>query len=160
MESSIEKAINLRNEECFNESIEILKKLVDDLSYSGKANLHIAWNYDAQGNEREAIPYYKKALNGKLNQVEKFDCLLGLASSLRCLGEYKEANTYFESTIDEFPEKLEILPFHAMNLYNLGKSKEAVSVLLNLLLKTTRSEDIKAYQQAIEIYLTNLDKTW
>ena len=161
MQNVIDEAIRLREEDCFDESIAILQTLISIPGYSGKAYLHIAWSFDAQGKEKEAIPNYKKALiKGQLSSAEKFDCLLGLASSLRCLGQYEEADGYFERTIQDFPEKIEIIPFYAMNLYNLGRSKESVSVLLRLLIQSTGSEDINAYQRAIEMYASDLDKTW
>jgi len=47
-----------------------------------------------------------------------------------------------------------------MCLYNLGRHKEATSFLLELLVSTTNSEAIKAYQSAISLYAKDLDRTW
>ncbi|WP_163369335.1 tetratricopeptide repeat protein [Endozoicomonas acroporae] len=160
MQSIIIHAINLRQEERFADSITELEKLVDDENYSGQAFLQIAWNYDAQGLEREAIPNYKKALDGILSYDNKFDCLLGLASSLRCIGNYSEADIYFKLLLSEYQDKDEVIPFYAMNLYNLGNHKKSVQLLIQTLLKTTNSDDIKAYKNAISIYAQNLDQTW
>lgn len=47
-----------------------------------------------------------------------------------------------------------------MCLYNLGRHKEAIALLLELLVSTTNDESIKAYQQAILLYAKDLDKRW
>ncbi|CAM3652290.1 tetratricopeptide repeat protein [Parendozoicomonas haliclonae] len=160
MNNLIEQAIQLRKAGQYAQSLETLQALVADPLLGARAHLYIAWNYDAQGLEREAIPHYQQALNGQLEAGERFDVLLGLASSLRCLGEYKQAADYFVMAREEFPNKQEILPFQAMNLYNTGDAKAAVAMLLNLLVETTNSEDIRAYQDAIRFYAEDLDKTW
>ncbi len=84
---------------------------------------------------------------------------MGLASSLRCLGCYEEADSFFRIAKNEYPDNEELLPFYAMNLYNLGKGSDAVSILLKLLVSSTSSESIKAYKEAIELYASDLEKT-
>ncbi|WP_252178275.1 tetratricopeptide repeat protein [Endozoicomonas sp. 4G] len=160
MQSIINDAIKLRQQENFAASIRKLESLITDKKYSGQAFLQIAWNYDAQGMERDAIPYYKNALNGALSKDDRFDCLLGLASSLRCIGNYEEADLFFKVLVSEFTDRDELIPFYAMNLYNLGKHKESVRLLLQILLKTTDSPNITAYKDAIDIYAHDLDQTW
>ncbi|MGY5611693.1 tetratricopeptide repeat protein [Vibrio brasiliensis] len=78
----------------------------------------------------------------------------------RSLGQYQQALGYFEQTMDEYPKSLEVQPFYAMCLYNLGRHKEATSLLLKLLVNTTNSEEIKQYQEAISLYAEDLDRTW
>jgi tetratricopeptide (TPR) repeat protein len=73
---------------------------------------------------------------------------------------YSEALTYFEQTLSEYPNSVEVQPFYAMCLYNLGRHKEATSLLLELLVSTTNSDAIKEYQRAISLYAKDLDRTW
>ncbi|MCG9640907.1 tetratricopeptide repeat protein [Vibrio sp. Isolate34] len=160
MNTIIKQAVELRKEAKYQESRDLLATLLDDQKYAAKAHLQIAWSYDNQGKEQEAIEHYLLSLLGELTSTERFDALFGLASTYRSLGLYVEALSYFEQTMAEYPESLEVQPFYAMCLYNLGRHKEATSLLLELLVSTTNSEAIKEYQRAISLYAQDLDKTW
>ncbi|GLO62962.1 hypothetical protein MACH09_34700 [Vibrio sp. MACH09] len=160
METVINQAIVLRKEEKYQESRALLTTLLDDNSYSAIAHLHIAWSYDNEGKEQKAIEHYLSSLSGILPSIERFDALFGLASTYRSLGKYSEALNYFEQVINEYPSFIEVQPFYAMCLYNLGRNKEATSLLLNLIVSTTNSDAIKEYQRAISLYAQDLDRTW
>ena len=160
MESIIKQAIDLRKESKCQESRALLKTLLNDKTFAAKAHLQIAWSYDNEGKEQEAIEHYLSSLSGSLSSVERFDALFGLASTYRSLGMYSEALTYFEQTLSEYPNSVEVQPFYAMCLYNLGRHKEATSLLLELLVSTTNSDAIKEYQRAISLYAQDLDRTW
>ncbi|MHC0522205.1 tetratricopeptide repeat protein [Vibrio harveyi] len=160
METIIKQAIELRKEAKYQASRALLITLLDDEHFAAKAHLQIAWSYDNEGKEQEAIGHYLSALSGTLSSLERFDALFGLASTYRSLGEYSEALNYFEQTLDEYPNAIEVQPFYAMCLYNVGRHKEATSLLLELLVSTTNSDAIKEYQRAISLYARDLDKTW
>jgi len=96
-----------------------------------------------EGKESDAIPHYEAALAGKLDSIERFDTLFGLASTFRSLEQYEQALKYFEQTISEYPDGIEAKPFYVMFLYNLGRHKEAMTLLLELLVSTTDSQAIK-----------------
>lgn len=160
MEQIINQSIALRGEGKYEESRILLKKLLQDTAYSAKANLHIAWAFDNEGKETEAIEHYKLALKGPVSSGEQFEILFGLACTYRSLGEYDLALGYFEEVFSTFPDVIEVKPFYAMCLYNLGRHKDAVSLLLELLVNTTNADSIKDYQKAILLYAKDLDKTW
>lgn len=160
METVIKQAIDLRKEGKFQESRDLLIKILIDESYAAKAHLQIAWSYDNEGREQEAVGHYLSSLTGRLSPVERFDALFGLASTYRSLGNYSEALRFFEQVISEYPDALEVQPFYAMCLYNLGRHKEAMSLLLKLLLSTTNSDAIKEYHRAISLYAGDLDRKW
>ncbi len=86
--------------------------------------------------------------------------MFGLACTYRSVGDYSEAVGYFEQTLNEYPDSIEPKPFYAMCLYNVGRHKEATSLLLDLLVSTTNSNEIKQYQRAISLYAKDLDRTW
>ncbi len=67
---------------------------------------------------------------------------------------------WFEKTLQEFPERREVMPFYAMCLYNLGKHHQSTALLLNLLVETTQSQAILGYQRAISLYAEDLDRVW
>ncbi|CAH1559592.1 tetratricopeptide repeat protein [Vibrio rotiferianus] len=160
MDNIIKRAIELRKEAKYKESRALLSTLLNDESYASKAHLQIAWSYDNEGKERDAINHYLSSLSGRLSSQERFDALFGLASTYRSLGNYSEALSYFEQTMSEYPNAIEVQPFYAMCLYNLGLHKEATSLLLELLVSTTSSDAIKEYKRAISLYARDLDRTW
>lgn len=160
MEKVIKQAILLRQQGKHLASRDLLASLLDDEAYAGKAYLHIAWSFDNEGKEKLAIEHYQAALSGRLSLTERFDVLFGLASTYRSIGHYAQALDYFEQTLSEYPESKEVQPFYAMCLYNLHRHKEAISILLTLLVSTTSSDSIKEYQRAILLYAKDLDKKW
>jgi tetratricopeptide (TPR) repeat protein len=160
MGSAIKQAISLRKEGKYDESRALLENLLDDVAYKAQAHLQMAWAYDKEGKEQQAIAHYKSALSGSLSHTERFDALFGLASTYRSLGNYTEALKYFELTMLEYPDSVEVQPFYGMCLYNLGRHREATALLLELLVSTTNSESIKEYQGAILLYAKDLDKKW
>ena len=160
MESIIKQAIELRKESKYQESRALLRTILNDDTFAAKAHLQIAWSYDNEGKEQEAIEHYLSSLSGSLSSVERFDALFGLASTYRSLGMYSEALTYFEQTLSEYPNSVEVQPFYPMCLYNLGRHKETTSLLLELLVSTTNNDAIKEYQRAISLYAKDLDRTW
>lgn len=99
-------------------------------------------------------------MDGRLSKTERFDALFGLASTYRSVGDYSDALRYFENTLEEFPDSIEVQPFYCMCLYNLGRHKEATESLLKLLISTTEHGAIKEYQEAISLYAKDLDKVW
>ncbi|KJY91471.1 MULTISPECIES: tetratricopeptide repeat protein [Vibrio] len=160
MEDIINQAIKLRRDENYCESRSLLGSLLTNEDYAAKAHLQIAWSYDNEGKEQEAIKHYLASLAGQLSSSERLDALFGLASTYRSLGEYASALNYFEQTLSEYPDAIEVRPFYAMCLYNVGRSKQAVELLLELLVSTTNSDAISAYQRAILLYSEDLDRTW
>ncbi|MGB2521621.1 hypothetical protein AYI83_19140 [Shewanella algae] len=160
MNKILRKAIELREQGKFSESRMLLIPLIDIDEVKARAHLHIAWSYDNQGYESDAVVHYEAALSIGLEADELFDAIFGLASTLRSLGEYSEALALFERAVVSFPEKVEVKPFYAMCLYNVGEHKKAMEILLNLLIDNTDAEDILNYQRAIRLYAMDLDRTW
>ncbi|WP_084411301.1 tetratricopeptide repeat protein [Paenibacillus glacialis] len=66
-----------------------------------------AWVHDVMELEREAIPYYQKALELGLQGEERQGALLGLGSTYRTLGMYEQSKAIFEEAINEYPEQKE-----------------------------------------------------
>lgn len=163
--SIIQDAIALRESGNHNKSRLMLAELLPDPEFGARAHLHTAWSYDNEGKESQAVSHYESALVGPLSGTDRFDALFGLSSTLRSLGRYENAVHYFEQTLREypkatFPQVKAIQPFYAMCLYNLGRNKEAVSLLLELLVDNTNNDEIKQYERAIRLYAEDLDRTW
>ncbi len=122
--------------------------------------LRVAEDHDRNGRETEAVLLYERAIDVGLPVAELAGALHGLGSTCRALGRYDEAVRIFDHAMRRFPEDASFGPFLAMTLYNLGRSKEAISLLLEMLITPTASDDIKRYQRAISLYASDLDRRW
>lgn len=116
--------------------------------------------HDSLGLEREAVPFYKAAIQHGLSGDDLRGAYLGLGSTYRTLGMYAESKATLLEGLAHFPGAHEMTTFLAMTRYNLGEHHEAVASLLKLLVQTTSDEEIKGYQRAILFYAQNLDQTW
>lgn len=126
----------------------------------GEIAYQIAWTHDVLGQEREALPWYEKAVALGLPPNELSGALLGLGSTLRCLGHYDRAAEVLESAQRQFPDQREFDVFLAMTRHNQGRHADAMRLLLNVLAETSEDVGITAYQRAIRFYADKLDRTW
>ncbi len=125
-----------------------------------RLNYLVACAYDGQGLEHEAVPHYVKAIATGLEGDELRNAHLGLGSTYRAIGRYEEALDTFDRGLETFPGAPELLVFRAMTLHNLGRSEEAVSQLLKVLVEHTDDESILRYRRALEFYADRLSETW
>lgn len=125
-----------------------------------RLNYLVACAYDGQGLEHEAVPHYVKAIATGLDGDELRNAHLGLGSTYRAIGRYEEALDTFDRGLETFPGAPELLVFRAMTLHNLGRSEEAVSQLLKVLVEHTDDESILRYRRALEFYADRLSETW
>jgi tetratricopeptide (TPR) repeat protein len=119
-----------------------------------------AFALDRAGDEVSAVRHYEAALAGELSPRLRRECLLGLGSTLRSLGRHVEAYDVLTQGREEFPAAGEFPVFMAMAAYNLGRSHEAVTLLLQALVSSSVDSDIQNYAAAIQQYAADLDRTW
>jgi tetratricopeptide (TPR) repeat protein len=118
-----------------------------------------AWIHDRLGLEREAVPYYLKALSsGALSAEERLGALSGCGSTLRVLGRYDEAVEMLEGALAEYPGDGGLTAFLAMALYNVGRHHESVSALLRLVAASSSAPNVEPYRAALEYYAEDLDR--
>lgn len=153
-------AIRLRKEGKLKESNKILINLSNDNPNNSIINYQCAWSFDVMGLEREAVPYYEKAIILGLPDDDLKGAFLGLGSTYRTLGEYKKSRKVFEEGLAKFPYDNAIKTFYAMTLYNLKEYPKAMEILLNNLVQTSSDEELIKYKKAIEFYSDKLDKVW
>ncbi|MES3037642.1 MAG: tetratricopeptide repeat protein [Bdellovibrionota bacterium] len=160
MKEDLQRAIALRKDGHSGEALVILSVLLQNHPEDPTLNYQTAWTYDSLGKEREAVPFYEKALAIGLSSEDRKGALLGLGSTCRCLGQYQKSSDVFSRAIKEFPEDRSFKVFNAITLYNLNQSREAVSQLLIELIETTSDPSIKKYEKALRFYSDKLDQTW
>lgn len=160
LHDQLNTAADLRRTGENEQARQLLVALLAEYPDHPEANYHCACVHDALGLEREAIPFYVKALQLPLPPEQRRSAFLGLGSTYRCLGEYEAAVQTLEQGRAEFPQAQEFVPFLAMAWYNTGRPAEAVELLLTCLVETSANEDILSYQRAILFYANKLDQTW
>jgi tetratricopeptide (TPR) repeat protein len=115
-------------------------------------NYQLAWTCDGDGNAKEALSYYEKAVALGLPPNELSGALLGLGSTLRVLGQPERSAEVLRSGQNQFPENREFDVFLAMTLHHLGAHAEAMELLLTVIADTTDDPGLTAYQRAIRFY--------
>jgi tetratricopeptide (TPR) repeat protein len=156
----LERAIELRKEGKLKESNEILIYLVNEYPNDPTINYQCAWSFDALGLEKDAIQYYEKSILIGLPDEELRGAYLGLGSTYRTLGQYKESKEIFEKGLAKFPHDRSMEVFYAMTLYNLEEYSKAMEILLYIIAQTSLGKDINKYKKAIEFYSDKLDEVW
>jgi tetratricopeptide (TPR) repeat protein len=158
--SELESAIRLREVGDFQEAESLLARVLEETPDDAEANHQMAWLFDVQGREREAVPYYARAVAGDLPDEERRGALLGLGSTYRALGEYPEAVEVLGQGVSEFPADRAMQTFLALALYNIGEHRQAVDLLLKHLVETTSDPGIRSYEKALRFYTGRLDEVW
>jgi tetratricopeptide (TPR) repeat protein len=159
MDPRLQNAIQLRKEQKQEEALKILRGLHQEKPGDPDIAYQMAWTFDSCGKEKEAAPFYEKALAAGL-QVDRDGAYLGLGSTYRCLGEYQRSLETFDRALKEFPDHRPIKVFRALTLFNLGRGEESCSQLLLQLLDTTGDAGIKSYDGALRFYSDKLTQRW
>lgn len=120
----------------------------------------LACAYDGRGFEREAIPYYQRAIENGLAGDDLQMAFINLGSSHRALGEYEQAVAAWSDARTRFPGNRALATFLALGLHNLGDHTAAAEILLTQLAETTADPWITRYRRAILFYADKLDETW
>ena len=160
MKERIKKAVELRNQGKLEESNEVMKGLVKEYPENAEVNYQCAWSFDVLSLEKEAVPYYEKAIAGDLNDEDMQEAYIGIGSTYRVIGRYKDSEKVLKKGMELFPENRAMQIFYAMALYNLDSHKEAMEIILRNLAETSDEVEIKKFSKAIQFYSDKLDKIW
>lgn len=87
--NELEKAIALREAGNAVEAKRLLLQLYAAEPYHPEILYQCAWVHDTLGEEKEAIPFYRAALEHGLGGKDRRGALLGLGSTYRTLGQYE-----------------------------------------------------------------------
>ena len=159
-QEKLASAIKLRESEKHEEARQLLLELHAEFPEDSQVNYQCAWIHDLLGLEREALPFYEKAIQTGLNGDDLKSALLGMGSTYRCIGEYQKSIETFQHALNLFPNSHEFKVFLGMAYYNIGQHLKAMELLLNSLADTSKDEGILRYQRAIRFYSDKLNQTW
>jgi tetratricopeptide (TPR) repeat protein len=160
LQEKLASAIHLRESGDHEEARQLLLELHAEFPEDVQVNYQCAWIHDLLGLEKEAIPFYEKAIQTGLNDDDLKSALLGMGSTYRCIGEYQKSIETFQHALSFFPDSQEFKVFLGMAYYNIGEHSKAMELLLNSLANTSSDEGIRRYQRAILFYSDKLDQTW
>jgi len=159
-EEKIARAKDLRQADELDESQAVLMQLLEEYPDDPLVLFEVGGSYDVMGEEREAIPYYRQAIEAGLEGDALQECLVCLGSSYRVIGEFEGAIDVLQDAVEQFPDNYSGQVFLALAYYSDGQEDMAVSTLLDVLLKTTQDENIRAYADALDYYKDSLDEVW
>jgi tetratricopeptide (TPR) repeat protein len=126
--------------------------------YPAVAHYLAAWARDAQGLEAEALVHYEKSFELGLSGENLRGALLGAGSTYRNVGNLTRSEEILRRGIQDYGETSEFSAFLALTLYSAARSREAVSILLQLLADSTANTHIKRYDGALRYYAANPDR--
>lgn len=108
---------------------------------------------DSTGHSDRAVPLYKAALDAGLVGERRRRAIIQMASSLRNLGNPKDAVTLLTAELDAANDALDgaVRAFLALALVNVGREREAVAVAL-----TALSEYLPRYNKSVARYAQQL----
>lgn len=117
--------------------------------------------HDYLGREADAVPYYEAAIASDMLPDDLLrSAFVGLGSTYRALGRYALAEQTLRRGLARFADAAEMQAFLAMALHNLGRSKEAVELLLRVLAESSRDPHVQAYREAILFYAGDVERAW
>jgi tetratricopeptide (TPR) repeat protein len=160
LQEKLASAIKLRESAKHEEARQLLLELHAEFPNDPQVNYQCAWIHDLLGLEREAIPFYEKAIHSGLDSDTLKSALLGLGSTYRCIGEYQKSIDTFQYAQTLFPNSHEFKVFLAMAYYNVGEYAKAMELLLSSVADTSKDEGILRYQRAIQFYSDKLNQIW
>ncbi|MFE0423876.1 tetratricopeptide repeat protein [Streptomyces sp. NPDC058953] len=143
----------------------LLVELAERLPGDAEVAYHTAWAHDVLEREAEAVPYYERALTGGgaesegLAAADRAEAYLGLGSTYRVLGRFDDAERTLRAGAAAFPEHGGLRAFLALALYNTGRHRESLRLLLELLARTSDDPSVRGYERALAFYAADPDHT-
>lgn len=160
MDERFAKAVALREAGELEQARGLLVELRRERPEDAQVALQTAWVHDSLGLEEEAAEHYEAAIRGELSDDELRGLYLGLGSTYRTLGRDADSERIFREGIERFPDFKPLRVFNAMLDYNLGRPREAVRALIEVLLEASDDPTIQRYRRSLSGYAEDLDRSW
>ena len=159
-ESAVEQILALRRSGQHEQACALAVTLAAQAPHDAELQYETACVHDYLGREAGAVPFYLAALRGPLSAEHRRSAYLGLGSTYRALGRYPDSERTLREGLAHCPDAAELQTFLAMTLHNLGRSKEAVELLLTVLARTSADPEVQAYREAIRFYAQDIERSW
>jgi tetratricopeptide (TPR) repeat protein len=160
MDERFAEAVALREAGELEQARGLLVELRRERPDDAQVALQTAWVHDSLGLEEEAAEHYEAAIRGDLSDDELRGLYLGLGSTYRTLGRDADSQRIFHEGIERFPDWKPLRVFNAMLDYNLGRPRDAVRALIEVLLEASDDPTIQRYRRSLSGYAEDLDRSW
>jgi tetratricopeptide (TPR) repeat protein len=160
VDERLARAVELREAGELEQALPLLLALREEFPDDARVAVQTAWAHDSLGLEEEAAEHYEAAIRGDLSDDELRGLYLGLGSTYRTLGRDADSERIFRGGIERFPDFKPLRVFNAMLDYNLGRSREAVRALVEVLLEASDDPTIQRYRRSLGAYAEDLDRSW
>jgi tetratricopeptide (TPR) repeat protein len=160
MKVPAEQVLSLRRAGKHEDACSLAVSLAAQCPDDAELQYQAACVHDFLGREAQAVPFYLAALSGSLSAEHRRSAYLGLGSTYRALGQYAEAERTLREGLTHFSDAAELKTFLAMALHNLGRSKQAVELLLTLLAQSSADTHLQGYREAILYYAQDIERSW
>jgi len=160
MDERFAEAVALREAGELEQARGLLVELRRERPEDAQIALQTAWVHDSLGLEEEAAEHYEAAIRGDLSDDELRGLYLGLGSTYRTLGRDADSERIFREGIERFPDFKPLRVFNAMLDYNLGRPRESVRALIEVLLEASDDPTIQRYRRSLSGYAEDLDRSW
>lgn len=158
MKNTIDEVIELRSKKEYIKAKEKMENILSKDPNNAYYNYQMAWCLDNLGLEHEAIHYFHKSINNNLELIYLKDAYIGLGSTYRSIGKYKEAEHILNEGLTKFDDSPVLKIFLAITQYNMNNNQKSVSLLIDTLLTNVENTEIHEYKNALKFYNENLDK--
>lgn len=158
MKNTIDEVIELRSKKEYIKAKEKMENILSKDPNNAYYNYQMAWCLDNLGLEHEAIHYYHKSINNNLELIYLKDAYIGLGSTYRSIGKYKEAEHILYEGLTKYDDSPVLKIFLAITQYNMNNNQKSVSLLIDTLLTNVENTEIHEYKNALKFYNENLDK--
>jgi tetratricopeptide (TPR) repeat protein len=137
-------------------TVSYFERLLDSYPGQALALYHCARAYDYSGQPDKALPLYEQAFAAGLSGDELRQGFARRGSSLRNLGRYEESVDLLGQGHGQFPEDAVIRCYLALAMESLGRSTQAVALLLDLVVERVDDPDVATHSWALGNYAAAL----
>ncbi len=136
--------------------VDAAKQLLAQHPRDARLDYEVASALDREGREAEAVEHYRAALEGGLREPHRFLALVGLASSLRNLGQLDEAGEVLAELHAIRPDSAVVAVLQALVEADAGRAERGVAVLADYVMTHATSPDSVGFRPAMQAYAAAL----
>jgi tetratricopeptide (TPR) repeat protein len=147
-------ALNRAGQE--EEALAIVRALVERCPNDPRTHFEYAGALDYQGREAEAVAPYRRAQSLGLSGPDLPRLYVQLGSTLRNVGEFQQAVEFLKEGRARFPDHAAIRAFYALALLSVGRYRESVVSLLEVIATHADAIGLDGYERAVRAYTDEL----